>query len=536
MLEQFNADIAWGRGRNVTEALDWLQQTPYTINRPILELLKLNPHNIPPEKPKRPEIWDKRNENEKHYQAKLRLWMKDYAKWLNFHWMIQEAELLCDETVYPRDEFYNILKLDFRGRLVVLQSFAYQGDDATRALFLLKSGAPIGEEGIRQLKAHVAARGGGWHWSDTAKPDKLNFEGRIAWTERHLNRLVAIGKRILDGMPLDTHDLPEKDERYQFAAACLELEQALRIGPSFETRLPLVRDASCSGLQHIAMMLRSEDGRYANFYPGNEPCDLYQAVADWVKDNTDLLDGIPDRHHRKIVKRPVMTEFYGSTQHGKAEQIYEELVDLLPAEKRTSEACAAEGERARDLARGVTDAIANIVQSVTIYRTFIEGLCSQYVKAGKSMQWPAPWLTILNPYYKMLFVNASHGRGENRTRVEKWCVGNTNDVDPVAVQKVAANFVHSADAALMHAVALAGRNEDIAILPIHDCWACIAPHAGRLDEIIRDRMIWLHTQHDWLSEAYRTARQELPGANLPELPEKGSYDPENFRKSYFAIS
>ena len=136
----------------------------------------------------------------------------------------------------------------------------------------------------------------------------------------------------------------------------------------------------------------------------------------------------------------------------------------------------------------------------------------------------------------MRFVSASHGRGENRTQVRKWCVGNTDDVDPGAVEKVAANFVHSTDAALMHAVALMAKGERIELLPIHDCWACLAPHARRLNEIIRDRMIWLHTRHDFLGEAYRVARQELPGADLKEPSPKGTYNPENLRNSFFAFS
>jgi hypothetical protein len=254
VAEQLAADIAWGCGRNVVDALDWLQGTPFIINQPILELIKREPiHDIPPKEPKKPPGFLKAKD-EKHYQASLKRWMRAYSKWLNWHWMIGEAEILSDW-----DAFYNILKLDFRGRLVVLQSFAYQQGDAYRALFLLKNGAPIGEDGILWLKAHVAARASGCSWSDILKPDRLNLEGRTAWTDRHYKRLVRIGRRILAGERLEDDDLPPKGERYQFAAACVELAQVDLYGPTFVTHLPLVHDASCSGLQHIAFALLSED-------------------------------------------------------------------------------------------------------------------------------------------------------------------------------------------------------------------------------------------------------------------------------------
>jgi hypothetical protein len=540
---QFADDIALERGRNVTDALDWMQQTPYRINRPLLDLLEReNP--VPEEAPPQPQGWwkDKNGQKlaEKDYRAKLKWWSRSFNKWQNWHFMIDEARNLCDAKLYPRGEFYNLLKLDFRARLVVLQSFAYQGDDATRSLFELRHGAPIGEEGIRWLKVHVAARACGLkgnEWIHVPKPDRLNFEGRLAWTDHHLKRLRRIGDCILAGKPLDQDDLPEKDERYQFARACIELAQAERIGPSFVTHLPLVFDASCSGLQHIAMMLMSEDGRYANFYPDKDgkPCDLYQEVADWIaREKPELWKGIEDRHYRKIIKRPVMTEFYGSTLHGKAGQIFEELVDLIPRHERGAEKYKAIGKQAKALASAVELAIKNIVPSIVVYRDYVEYLCAKYVEANKSMRWPAPWLTICNPYYEMDIVEVSHGRGKDRTRVNH-CRGNTDEVRPEAVQKVAANFTHSADAALMHAVSLAARQEGIEIIPVHDCWACLAPHAARLNYIVRDRMKWLHTEHDWLGQAYRAALAELPGVDIKAPPEKGNYDPDNYLHSYFNI-
>src|SRR6516162_9880488 len=133
----------------------------------------------------------------------------------------------------------------------------------------------------------------------------------------------------------------EDDERYQFLAGCVELVQALDIGPTFETRLPLVFDCTNSGLQHLAAMRRDRtEGRWVNLckpleggpvsvtlqegdvidaeVEGNELSDFYgiMAVALWKRLQgespalLDLLDGPLDR---KILKTPVMSYFYGAT-------------------------------------------------------------------------------------------------------------------------------------------------------------------------------------------------------------------------------
>jgi hypothetical protein len=302
VVQSFADAFDSGRAMPVVEAVNWLQGTPFTINQPILNLLRNEP--APPQPLQKPPSWfGEMRKAKTGEQAKLFAWQrKRHREWAAaesasylWRWMLRESAVLAE---WPA--FYNPLKLDFRGRVNAIPQFAFQREDAVRAQFLFANSAPIGHDGILRLKAHVAARANGCAWADDPKPDRLNFEGRIAFTERHLKRLRRISEAILEGRPLCNDDLPDGDERYQFAAACVELAQAID-NPNFETRLPLVSDASCSGLQHIAMMTRSEDGRYANLIPGDVPADFYQVVADRIRDTTDLLNDIPSIHHRGIV-------------------------------------------------------------------------------------------------------------------------------------------------------------------------------------------------------------------------------------------
>ena len=431
------------------------------------------------------------------------------------------------------DQFFNPLKLEFRGRVNAIPQFAFQREDAVRALFLFGNSAPIGKEGTSWLKAHVAARANDCPWSDIPKPNRLNFEGRNAWTERHLKRLRRVGDSILEGMPLQNDDLPDSDERYQFAAACVELAQAIN-DQTYETRLPLVSDASTSGLQHISLMMLSKDGRYANLVPNEVPLDFYQIVADRVRDTTELLNEIPSVHHRSIVKQPVMTFFYGVTEYGMSEQIFEKLKDLRKKDLRIEQVGY---KKCRKIAKAIFATIEDIATSTKAVRVFLEGIAAAYAKSNKIMRWDTPFgLPILNPYYEKKIETVSYRINGKRQRI-KWCVGNTGQVlRSKSIQSVTANFVHSCDAALLHSVALAAKAEGIELVTVHDCFGTIAPHARRLNEILREELIKLHTEHEWLQQVWTTASRELPGANLPNLPEKGSLDPRSIQNSFFAFS
>jgi hypothetical protein len=53
----------------------------------------------------------------------------------------------------------------------------------------------------------------------------------------------------------------------------------------------------------------------------------------------------------------------------------------------------------------------------------------------------------------------------------------------------------------------------------HDCFAALAPRAARLNHIIRERFIALHTlSFLMLRDMRRAAERDLPGVKLPDPP------------------
>jgi DNA-directed RNA polymerase len=481
----------------VLEAIIALQRVPFTINVPVLDFI--SKQRVAPEQ--RP----------------------------IFHIDMMTAEVMACAPC-----FWVPLNIDFRGRVYGIPHFNFAREDHIRALFLFANGEKIGEDGLRWLKAHIARTADGNTWSHDEKPSKFGFDERIAWTDSNLELLRRIGEAVLRGDDPATIAWALPKDRYQFIAACVELVQALDAGPDFITRLPLMFDGTCNGLQHLCAMTRAEEGRFVNLVEADEPDDFYSRAAYQVWNTApDLLAHCFDR---KTVKQPAMSYFYGSRPggfskskggrwrpYGMTKQILKER--NLP------------NKDAKRLALAIYESIGDMVPRARGVFDFLRRLARLCAKDGKSLRWTTPLgLPVINCYY-----------GADKKRIPIWLkgrrskinfiVGDTDDIDEgKAANAVTANFVHSLDASHLQLIALAGSKEGIETVTVHDCFGCIAPRAARTKEIIHEQFERLHRRHNPLAGVWVWARANLPkGAKLPPLPEVGTLNLAGVR-NYHAFS
>ena len=614
--------IASGKMRRVLDALNYLQDTAFVINRPLFEFMRRAPRPPVPE-PAIYEPWKKSSR-------------KEWAAWQKAKAF--ELDLAIAEVTAAVDRFWQPLHFDFRGRINPICYFNYTRKDHVRALFLFADGQPIGEEGTRQLKAHVARMADGNAWSREPKPSRLDLEGRIAWTEEYLRTLCDIGEAVLRGDDFASikYLLPsDDDEPWQFLAACIELARALKIGPKFKTQLPLIYDACCSGLQHISGMTRSEEGRYVNITPQAEGgdrvvldldgdiidavversagADFYgmMALALWKRLRIcprlqQLMNGPADR---KIVKRPIVSFFYGGTLKGMADAVRKVLGERNDKKRKKGEKpTPIRGDRfALYQANGFTygkfsslqfktykvdttilksRGAANAGSSVMAkkkakkkkrieygrfvgrdlpymfvkildrmvaenapvavgVRTFLRelaGICAK-PKHNKPLCFTTPLgFPVIGAYYEPIIKRfAVPTRGGRR--YISLTVGHTDKIEPRdAANGIAANFVHAADACHLQMIALAIELEAIEeaipmpMVSVHDCFAFLACHAARGNEIIRDQWDRLH-ENNLLNEVRESARRDLPNTvKLPDTPPRGNQDNKQIAKSFFAFN
>jgi DNA-directed RNA polymerase len=107
---------------------------------------------------------------------------------------------------------------------------------------------------------------------------------------------------------------------------------------------------------------------------------------------------------------------------------------------------------------------------------FLKALAELGAEHNKSIRWVTPLgFPIVNSYYK-----PDTKRIDGRQLRRSFVIGDKDEVDrDGAIDAIAANFVHSADAALLQLVALAAEKERIPMVSVHDCFGTIAPPMRR---------------------------------------------------------
>src|SRR5262249_15756291 len=162
--------ITAGKMQRVLDALNYLQDTPWVINKPLLKFMQRKPRD-PVAKPAAYEPWKKSNQEE------WTAWQEAQAF---------ELDLAIAETTAAADRFWQPLHFDFRGRVNPICYFNYTRADHIRALFRFANDQTIGEDGLRQLKAHVARCADGNTFSQEPKPSRLDLD-----VFAHCNPLAA---------------------------------------------------------------------------------------------------------------------------------------------------------------------------------------------------------------------------------------------------------------------------------------------------------------------------------------------------------
>lgn len=529
--------IATGAMQPVLDAINAMQSVAFIINRPILDLVK---RVGPPPAPDGAMSKQKARE----LTAAIRNWEYDRAI----------AEAISGSRYAP-------LTMDTRGRLVPIPWLNFIRDDHVRSLFLFANGEPINDDGVIWLKQFVARMADGNRFSDEPKPSRLDLDGRVGWAEGNLSKIIDVGAAVLYG---DTPGLEGIDDPFQFAAACAELVgvmEAAGDGSDFITRLPIQFDASCSGLQHLCAMVRADEGKYVNlgppppdhyvydvmagtplfdthFVPGNlvnlgpeMSLDIYTLVQAEVHVDHPEFGDIVHPLERKLAKTPVMTKFYGCGLKKTAKQIGDALLGLDdPAAQsfRTD-------DKQEELAKAIRAAIKRIAPKATELFEWLQRLAAICAKHKVLLRWTTPLgFPVINEYHPSITrqmkrpILDKDGRqvlrdGKPVFRYTELAVGYKDSIKiGKAITAAAANFVHSADACLLHMIALACEQEAIPMVSVHDCYATIANHAGRLKEIAGEQFVAMY-EYDWLDNVWQSARNALPpSVELPPIPKRGN--------------
>ena len=575
----------------IYNTINAMQQTPFVINRDILDVLKRIyasggelggvPRTEPiPQLPKLPD--DTPEEELKEHKRKMTaIYKQEEAR--KSKALRCKAALITAERFAQYEKIYFPWNIDYRGRCYPIPTaLSPQGDDIQKALLLFAEPSPLtAEEDTKWLAIHGATLAG---------RDKLPFNERIKWIEDNKDNILASAADPLGCTWWS--DVAKNDYPMEFLAFCLEWKRLLdykeqhgtAIG--FMSSLPVAFDGTCSGLQHFSGLLRDEIGGTAvNLLPSDSVQDIYNIVAqkvnivlmqdaqtgtddDWKYDKKGNVEkddkGKPRKEYgtktlaqnwicfnrlkysqdgitRKVCKRSVMTLAYGSKKYGFRENLLSDIINPFVLDHPDDNPFISQHQAAGYMAKLIWDAVGQTVVKAVEGMAWLQEVAALICKDNHVVTWTTPNGLPVQQNYMMMEQEVVQLRF-NKARVRFYTqTEKEGEVDTrKQAQGISPNFIHSMDAAHLQRVVNSeftkgNRN----FMMIHDSFGTDAAYAGQLFKTIREEFVNLYKDQNHLDTflhqvSYLIADEDID--KIPNLPSFGKLDLEEVKKSDYCFA
>ena len=321
-------------------------------------------------------------------------------------------------------------------------------------------------------------------------------------------------------LEMDPLFINKADSKFVFAAFCLVIRN-INKDPSYKVRLPIFLDATCSGIQHLATLLKDLELAYeVNLIPKeNEEekvQDIYASLTDHVNLRINELSKIDKKYEklenikltRDILKPSFMTKTYNVTMFGIINQLKSKLPKI---KKQNTTFYIVKDSYCNDIILSHNDLvlIAKIVNSILfekyeslklIYDYFIS-VSKILVKVGIPLTWITPSGIILTQNYllsKITKTSISVGGKAKTIVLREW----TKKVDTrKQTQAIIPNIIHSLDSAHIQKLIEKAISIDFSpVLTIHDCFGSLPNKIELLEFLVKLEFINLYSKEDFLAK------------------------------------
>lgn len=236
--------------------------------------------------------------------------------------------MLITAIMYLDLEFYIPCFLDFRGRIYCYVPYLnYQGSDLARGLILFSKKGIVNNDNIKYLYYYSA---------NVFGLNNKTFDKRIEWCKLNTDKYI---KQLKDKDNENKYDkfiqeISDVKEPIQFLASLIAIDKAITTGYSYQ---PILFDATCSGLQHLAGICGDlKLAQYVNVI-GDDKIrnDMYKEASKYIiKEISTLKDSVKEELEsiiitRTSVKKAIMTIPYGIS----VSTLNEDLQEVFEAEK-----------------------------------------------------------------------------------------------------------------------------------------------------------------------------------------------------------
>lgn len=576
-LKAYNKKLASIDLSTIYKALNAMQNTPFVINKFILQTLKEIyasggelggvPRTEP--YPTLPKLSDDATEEElkEHKKKAVGIYKQEEAR--------KSKALRCllalkvAEKLSTYDKIYFPWNIDYRGRCYPIPTaLSPQGDDIQKSLLLFANPSSLNEGDDRWMAIHGA---------NLAGNDKISFDDRVAWVVENTTNIIASADDPLGYTWW--YDVSKGDYPMEFLSFCHEWKRlhdykAENNGSvkGFMSNLPLAFDGTCSGLQHFSAILRDEVGGHAvNLVPSDKVQDIYSIVADKVnvqllkdaqtgtedekKEGSDsykygtrtlaqnwvAFDRIKfgkDGITRKVCKRSVMTLAYGSKQYGFKENLLTDIIHPYVLDHPDNNPFLNPNQAAVYMAKLIWDAVATTVVKAVEGMEWLQKVAGLITESGEVVSWTTPnGFLVQQNYMKMEQKVIKLRFGGSQVRFY-----NQEETDEIDTRRqrngIAPNFIHSMDASHLQRVVCAESDKgNKNFMMIHDSFGTDAAHAGSLYKTIREEFVGLYKDQNHLENFLGSVGYLIDDLDaVPAIPKFGKLDLELVKQSDFCFA
>lgn len=530
--DTIKAELTPAKMPRILKVANYLQSIPYRIHQPTLDLLSRVwrdgggvmgiPHREFQEEPAFPFplTWDKEQATPEEL-TRFSAWKRAKRDWhyAKKKWLSRAREisgLLRVAHKYTADMWFPVY-LDTRGRWYYRGTPNPQGSQIAKSVLHFSDRKPLGKDGVFWLKVHIANSFGF---------DKDRMEARASWVDRHWANI----EKALDN-PEDHPEVWGDENPMLMFAAAWELREAYRSGnpETYETGVPVHMDATCSGIQHFAALLKDPvSAKYVNLEDNGGPVksDIYAAVATASQESLVKAlqgpgqgvggSGGPESNlgplviGRPLAKRPCMTYVYGVTMFTTMDYVQDHLDDEYPEMARTLN-----NHHKALIASKLFDGVATAIPATVKGMEWLQAVVREV--GGKG---PISWVTpsgfrVHHDYQEYSQVQVQvKSAGMTKVVVREFGEG----VRPKSmVGAISPNFIHGNDSAHLTLTAEECLESGIHLSAVHDSFGTHPCDVPLLNRLIRKTFVNMYSD-DVLARFAKDVGTSIP------LPEYGNFD------------
>lgn len=474
-------------------------------------------------KPERPNFLDLKSTNEltdteriefAEWKAKTRDWHTKTKKVSRIELRLNLALAAAQEMI-QHEIFWFVYQVDSRGRMYPVSGpLNPQGSDVQKSLLHAAIGSPIdSDEALAWFKLSMAAKFG---------IDKLAPGACIQWIDDNHDNII---RAATDPLNRDAwYWWSEADKPLQFIALCDEYRRYHEDPSGFLSRIAVSMDGTCNGLQNYSAICRDEvGGRATNLISAESgiPNDIYGDVAKAAYLRLGSMPATSIRaawsehgFNRKLTKKSVMTQVYGSTFGTCRKSVMEYCYENHIFE-------GSEYEHSDYAARLVWVGIGDVVVKGKEAMDWLRKSAGAVMAEGADY---ISWLTPTGHRVVQIYDKANTIRVQAHIgRKIALKIGGQERIGPDKMRHRNAfppNFIHSVDSAHM-ALVTCGVEEEAGkgtfMHFIHDDFGVLPKHAAMLGRQIREQFVKMH-------EGYSLENIRKEYTFLSEPPVRGNLD------------